>query len=256
MLLSEELKFAFIHVPKCGGTSLRQYFRAMPGIHNPLAEIRGQIPFPTDPNHVQMAVLRDHAPDLLDRIAACTSYAVLRDPVSRFPSALAQHCKMFREQGMDEMSLSDLRRVTDEAIAHLQSGEVVRDRRYIHFERQTAFTHLDGVQVVTRLFRLDNQAGLADDVAETTGYRAPALNESNQSASFRNATLERIRLGFPQPVKRVLRDHLPLGLKKSINRMFFRPNLTEDRRATILTPETRAFIAEHYAADFKAYDAA
>lgn len=255
MLLSSELNFAFVHVPKCGGTSLRESFRNMPGLHNPLAAARAAIPFETDPNHVQLCVLRDHAPDLLARIGACSSYALLRDPVARFPSAVAQHCKMFHGVEAGALSASDLGEVTRAAIAYLRTEDPVRDRRYIHFERQVRFTHLDGRQVVTRLYRLDAQAALIEDVAATTGYRAPSLNESNASVGFRNAALQRIRMGVPRPLKRLARDHMPLAGKRAIDRLFFRPSLTDTRLEAILTPETRTFIAEFYAEDFAAFRA-
>lgn len=253
MLLSSELNFAFLHVPKCGGTSLRESFRGMPGLHNPLAEVREAIPYETDPNHVQLCLLREYAPGLMARLVPCTSYAMLRDPVARFPSALAQHFKMFHDTDLGKLSLADVRAATATAIDYLAANDPVTDRRYIHFERQVRFTHLDGRQVVDRLFLLDDQAALVDDVAVTTGYRAPSLNESNTSASFRNETLQKIRLGFPQPVKRLLRDYMPLAGKRAIDRMFFRPSLTQARRDAILSAETRAFITAHYAEDFAAF---
>ena len=257
MLLSPDLNFAFVHIPKCGGTSLRDSFRGMPGIGNPLAAARAAIPFETDPNHVQLCLLRDHAPELLAQIEACTSYALLRDPVARFSSAVAQHCKMFHGgRGRGAFDVSELGEVTRAAIACLRAGDLVRDRRYIHFERQLRFTHLDGRQVVTRLYRLDAQAALVADVAATTGYRAPSLNESNASVGFRNAALQRIRMGVPRPLKRLARDHIPLTGKRAIDRLFFRPSLTPDKVAAILTPGTRAFIAEFYAEDLALHDAA
>lgn len=255
MLLSSDLNFAFVHVPKCGGTSLRESLRGMPGIGNPLAEARSAIPFETDPNHVQLCLLRDHAPDLLARLGACTSYALLRDPVARFPSALFQHCKMFHGVEAGALSPADLAEVTRAAIAYLRAEDLVRDRRYIHFERQVRFTHLDGRQVVTRLFAVDAQAALIADVAATTGYHAPSLNESNAAVGYRNAALQRLRLGLPRPLKRLARDHLPLAGKRAIDRLFFRPSLTRDRLEAILTPETRAFIAEFYAEDMAAFRA-
>jgi len=254
MLLSTEFDFAFVHIPKCGGTSLRDSFRNMPGLHNPLTDARSAIPFETDPNHVQLCVLRDHAPGLLAHLEACTSYAVLRDPVERFPSALAQHCKMFQGTDLGDLSIPEIRELTEAAIAYLRSEDPVRDRRYIHFERQVRFTHLDGRRVVDRLFRLNDQAALVADVAATTGYRAPSLNESNAAANFRSATLQKIRLGFPRPIKRLVRDHMPLAGKRAIDQLFFRPSLTQDRLEAILTPDVRNFIADHYAEDFKIHD--
>jgi hypothetical protein len=255
MLLSPEFNFAFVHVPKCGGTSLRDSLRGMPGIGNPLPEALSAIPFETDPHHVQLSLLRDHAPDLLEQIETCTSYALLRDPVSRFPSAVAQHCKMFLGVEAGALSTSDLEKVTRAAITHLVDDDLVLDRRYIHFERQVRFTHLDGRQVVKRLFLVNAQAALIEDIESCVGYRAPSLNKSNAAVGFRSSVLRRVRLGFPRPLKRLARDHLPLNAKRMIDRLFFRPSLTADKIAAILSPETLAFIDRFYAEDFNSFRA-
>lgn len=256
MLMSDELKFVFVHVPKCGGTSLRASLRRLEGMQNPLAEQIASMPFTPDRNHQQLAIIRDFRPDVFDRIQRYQSFAVLRDPVSRFPSALAQHHKIFRDGDIGDLSIPELKALTSEVISVLRSDDLVRNRRYIHFERQSRFTHLDGVQVVRNLFRLEHQAALVAEISKVTGTLASPPGESNKSHKFRGPVARAFRLGIPKPVKAALKRHLPVATRRRIDKAFFQPSVTEDKMAAILSPGTLSFIEEFYDEDFGHYKAA
>jgi hypothetical protein len=163
---------------------------------------------------------------------------------------------MFRDGDISDLSLAELKALTAEVISVLRSDDLVRTRRYIHFEKQSRFTHLNGVQVVRNLFRLEHQAALVAEIAKVTGALGSSLNESNKSQNFRNPLARALRLGIPGPVKAVLRRHLPLAAKRRIDKAFFQPSLTEERMAAILSPETLSFIEEFYEEDFDYYKAA
>jgi hypothetical protein len=251
MLLSDELKFIFVHVPKCGGTSLRNSLGDMPGVGNPIAVPAAAMPFTNDRNHLQMRHLKAYYPDTFAKFERYDSFAIARDPVSRFPSSLVQHHKMFHEGRFEALSLGDVRDLTAQIVARLKAGDAAHDKRLIHFERQTSFTHLDDEQIVANVFRLNNLDGLAGEVARRTGYAIPSLNDTNKAHAFRSAPARALRLAVPRSAKAVLRRHLPLSAKRAIDRVFFRPVLGDKMRDAILTPKVRAFIEDFYERDFE-----
>lgn len=253
MLLSDELKFIFVHVPKCGGTSLRNSLGDMPGVGNPIARPAAGMPFENDRNHLQMRHLREFFPDTFAKFGRYDSFAIAREPFSRFPSSFVQHHKMFHAGRFEDLSLGDVRDLTAQIIGKLKAGEAACDARLIHFERQVRFTHLDEDRIVGDIFRLNNLDGLAREVARKTGYAIPSLNDTNKAHAFRSAPARALRLAVPRSAKALLRRHLPLSAKRAIDRVFFRPVLGDKMRDAILTPEVRAFIEGFYEKDFELY---
>ncbi|MGX9857185.1 hypothetical protein ACR03S_17415 (plasmid) [Limimaricola variabilis] len=273
MKYSADKNLFFVHVPKCAGLSI---YRGLDPIadfpwaafarDNGLseAEMRARVtPFgyPHDrlgeihQAHIPLPILARDFPRCFALLARSTSFAVLRDPRSRFVSALRQHLREF--DGIGALSITDdmLRAAAIRVRDWLAHREVFADLRYIHFTRQSDYVMLDGRQVVDRLFAIEDlprlEAWLHDSYGAPRFLAAPTNQSRQPKRWFRHA----------QPVVRALsRNVLPQPLRAALRPLWLRSGLYEtasqgyDRLA--FDAETEAFIAERYAQDARLHAAA
>ena len=109
MIVSDRHKFAFIHIPKCAGTTVRNRitpYDDLGGAHHERVEDHPVLG-PTDFVHLPLYTLRDHFPEEFDKVRRYWSFAVLRNPKSRFFSAVAQRVRMYRGNGVQLRQLSE-----------------------------------------------------------------------------------------------------------------------------------------------------
>ncbi|NHN89145.1 sulfotransferase family 2 domain-containing protein [Acetobacter conturbans] len=128
MIVLEDEKTIILHTPKCGGKALRQAFSsiASEGPWWDWTWLRATGEW-VDQAHVPLDVLRQTK--LWDYIENYTIIAVVRDPLPRFMSSLAEHMRQHRKR--------DVLQVLDE----LDEVRISHDPRYIHFIPQNRFTH-------------------------------------------------------------------------------------------------------------------
>lgn len=88
MIISDTYRFAFIHIPKCAGTTVRQYFDK----YDQKAIESGLKSHPEfgvfDYNHIPLHVLHYFFLTEYEKVRAYYSFAILRDPFARFPSSV------------------------------------------------------------------------------------------------------------------------------------------------------------------------
>src|SRR5215468_7000541 len=107
MIICDDRQFAFVHIPKCAGTSIRRALRQ--------ADTTGEAFFRIADHpvmglvhlaHLTLADLAEHYPDTLAQIARYRSMAIVRDPVERFYSAVFQRLREFKEVPQSAISPS------------------------------------------------------------------------------------------------------------------------------------------------------
>ena len=93
MILLNEKKVAFIHIPKNGGTSIRAYLNTMDEVVYNEAEdtffVLGDDKF--DKNHITLDMLHENFKTAFDLIKQYNSFCILRDPRERFYSSINQY---------------------------------------------------------------------------------------------------------------------------------------------------------------------
>src|SRR5215469_2320355 len=114
MIIDDEHRVAFVHIPKCGGTSVRRQLAALDSCRGFFYDRRdhdalGRL----DYCHIPLAFLAAHFRDAFDKVAAYSAFALVRDPHSRFVSATFQRLALF----------GGVRRTTATASEALQEAE-------------------------------------------------------------------------------------------------------------------------------------
>lgn len=252
MIISDRHRLAFVHIPKCAGSSVRRQIAAFDDAGGAFADVRphdglGWI----DHGHIPLAVLQSHFPEVLEKLRAYTTYALIRDPLARFGSALRQTLHFYEGRTPAEMSAAELRGHTERLIARLRAGEAPLDPKLIFFARQTDFVDLDGERIADRLFPVERTADLIRELSQRLGTPLDPERRANRDLSFRLPALVRpayalnalfFRHAPPWLHERIKRAVVPLLTRgTSATRQL---GLTEDRTV-------RDFVADHYAADIR-----
>lgn len=256
MIISDHHEFAFIHIPKCAGTNVRN--RLLPydnlnGAHTERVEDHPVLG-PTDFVHLPLYTLRDHFPAEFDKVQRYWSFAVLRDPKSRFFSAVAQRVRMYRGAVLRELSEDQIASEISAAIADLQDRQGRLPPDLIHFQRQVDYVMLDGRQVIGNLYMTSEVDRLLADLAARVGIETlpetdlMSVYAENRTMVYKNHALrvliEKLR---PSPGSPVL-SLIPESVKKRIRSTVYTPSGNQfDTVAERIGVDD--FIASYYADD-------
>ncbi len=260
MIISDTHRFAFVHIPKTAGSSIRhalmpydqrraRYYDRMVADHPGLGRV--------DHHHLPLAVLAAHFPDDFACLRDYRSYAVTRDPIERFPSALAQRLLMYRGKRLEELDNAETAVEIDLVLDRLgrhDSAAPITDPEFVHFARQVDYTHLDGVQVVQRILPLDATETMLAELQGLIGERLET-KVVNRRMQFANPALNRMSSGLQRRLEAAIPLSVWLPVSHRIRDTFRAMGLfysSTSRPKPVFRSETvTAFIAEHYVADFE-----
>ncbi|MEL7090178.1 MAG: sulfotransferase family 2 domain-containing protein [Pseudomonadota bacterium] len=141
MIISEKHAFAFIHIPKCAGTSIRSMITAAD------PDRFQQWGWNWMPRHQRYGdtahmPLIDLAPHLLAQVRDYRAITVVRDPLDRFFSSVEQHFSQHDYRA---------RKSVEEFVFELNTTNIRYDPAYVHFCPQHYFiaigpkTHVDDI---------------------------------------------------------------------------------------------------------------
>ena len=250
MIISDQQAFAFVHIPKCAGTSVRRALRAIDSTGAAFFDIAdhpvmGRVHLA----HLTLADLAAHYPEALDKVQRYRSMAIVRDPFDRFQSAIFQRLREFKRVPQSAITPAMVEAEGQAVIATLDRAAARLDLEHVHFNRQADFIELGGAAIVRDVFPLSDMAAVARHVARTTGI------EIGQEP--RNTTTQ---LRFPalRPVQRLLRDRYA-QIVPSESRKWLRQKMTDvgfyqpvpKERVARAGGATERFIRDYYARDFE-----
>ena len=254
MIISDRHSFAFVHIPKCGGTSVRHMLR---GYSDQSIEFEGlmhhwdwgqrdwYLSNQVDLMHLPLQALERHFPAAFRRVASYRSFAVVRDPRDRFVSALRERMVRYANRELVDVSPRTISRVLDTVLRTLESGaEPWRRWQLVHFQRQRDYVELDGQRVVQRLYPLSEVARMAEDVGALIPEQSAGLSVKHENRAARAATRrptllrKRKRKVTNNSVMQFLRrlDISPPAGERSLEIVFGRPGI-------------ESFVKDYYAAD-------
>lgn len=250
MIICDDRKFAFIHIPKCAGTSVRHALRPF--------DTTGEAFFRIDEHpamgavhlaHLTLADLARYFPDTFDKVICYRSMAIVRDPVDRFYSAVFQRLREFKEIAQSAITQEKIEAEAHGVIAYLENTPGRLDLEHVHFNRQCDFIELAGESIVRNVFPVADMAGAVRHIESLSGVNLDIVQK--------NPTTE-LRFGALRPMQRMLRAR-------------YARMVPADRRARIRERMTRAgfykavpkqqfldpdgpidrFIRDYYARDFE-----
>src|SRR5262249_37708599 len=144
MIISDNHRFVFVHVPKCAGTSVRRALREIDTSGGQFWRIgehpeMGAVHFA----HLTLVDLAQYYPEAFAKIRDYRSMAILRDPRDRFFSAVYQRLREFRLIGQSAITSAMVEAEAAAVRRYLEAAPERLDLEHVHFNRQCDFIELD-----------------------------------------------------------------------------------------------------------------
>ncbi|WP_120077443.1 sulfotransferase family 2 domain-containing protein [Aurantiacibacter odishensis] len=267
MIINDATRTAFIHIPKCAGTTVRLALEQHDDHEADL--VAGMTPHPVleltyspdggetyiDIHHITLGQLQQFFPEVMAKIRAYSAFALVRDPAGRLVSAVTQRLKQFHAipvQDLPPQALADaLSKAFDELDAlFARSPNLPPD--YIHFQPQVDFIDLGDERIVQNLYPTHDLAALEADLVEHFGPEEIAF----ESFSGKRANASKVhRFGWLQDMvtkhgglAKGIKRSLPEGLKPGLKRALYRDR-GDALASTFDKMQVEQFLARHYAKD-------
>jgi hypothetical protein len=264
MIIDDEHRFAFVHNPKCGGTSVRNqlhHLDSYAGKFGNAADGSGVSHKRRHPQlgliaytHIPLAFVETHFPEEYSKLIEYETFVLVRDPYSRFSSAVFQRLAEFGQIPRSEITPKRALQEAERVAKWLERRSEFCDIEYIHFAQQVSFVDVGEQRVSNHAFAIEDVDHFATAVQQATGVRFDVTVRDNANFVLppEAASLKRVL----KPLYRRLttwkfRQRL-LSLSRSHNLQDPSPHY-----ATLLQdPSVRAFVESYYSDDFQLYNEA
>ena len=254
MIISDQKKIVFIHIPKCGGTYVRHklvHLDDRQGAYTSRLERHpdlGLLNFV----HMPLKTLRDHFPAEYECVTSYFSFAILRDPRDRFASSVAQYCNRYSATLFKHHTRVTLQRQVSELIGQLTQLDNLcpGDRlpaELIHFQRQSDYTHIDGEQVLSRLVFLKDVDEFLAALLGSEDLRDVDRTQSNETKIYRNQAIKALA-SIGGKLAPGVAQRLPASMSSWIHKSLYR-GVNNHFDSVFSNADVAAFIAEYYALD-------
>lgn len=248
-IICDEKNFAFLHVPKTGGTSFGRQIASQTAhdalFYGGVQKDRELGEFYRD--HLTLSMYAKHYPQTLEKLRSYTAYAIIRDPYARFKSAFAQFSRV---TGAGEVS-----QVPPAQVETLLLGTMDKLKNHraseldlIYFRPVHSFAVLNGVPVVDRLYHIKAADKLADELKERFSIVLDTASRQRVTPQYDRQKFKRYaRL---QPAAERLIPPLALAwIKDGIKRAISVQQDPEFDRI-LAKHDTRGFVSDYYKDDY------
>lgn len=263
MIINHDFRIAFLHIPKCAGTTVRRPLESLNQWQEAGPPWRRAHPNlgMVDYAHLPLAVLRAHFPDAFASVVDYRAFALVRDPYSRFASSVSERIRWGEGALLAKLSPAELKKSLDESIDYLSrqpSSSCCLPLGYIHFQRQSDYIVLDGEPLVDAVYPVERVAQLREEVGACIGAAGSKMPEFAASPPHANAALmyrnEGLRCAHRVvgPLMARLRRVLPASASKRMDRWMY---VHRDQCAHSLfeSEYVRDFVSSYYADDLELY---
>lgn len=258
MIISDKYQFAFVHIPKCAGTTVRTPLQRMDDCdgfftsrvdHHPDLGLLDYV-------HIPLFTLRDYFSSEFEKVQNYWSFAVMRDPHSRFASSISQRLKKYRNQPIQNCSAVEIKEEIKRSIDFLENQLRYNHHlpaEYIHFQKQVDYILLDGKQIVDDLYTVDEVDLLLAAVSKRVGCNLCAggndgqMPQDNRSMVYRNE-LFRLLMKSTRPVTRLAARTLSENSRQKLRNMIY---IRRDQRleSVFSSDYVQDFIQNYYQDD-------
>jgi hypothetical protein len=256
MIISEQFGFAFVHIPKCAGMYVQKYLGMFDDYK--LEHYSNQGPTSLAKlklSHYSLERMSISLPEQFEQICRLESFALVREPTSRFISSTFQY---LRE---NYKSTYFLRLLVPWHMNRLipvlcNSNLSFLPTQYIHFTPQTCYINFNSIQVVQNLYLIDDASKMVRRIlTDKIGREDPELALESAFHQSRGSDLS-IRERIPKFVWKLLPKRLAKRFSDlAANQISRRSTLLYDalEREVANNPRIQELIHQIYASDIKLY---
>ena len=256
MLVSQRHKAAFVHIPKCGGSTIRQQFSGISDIEK---DFTGPFDHPemgrVRLGHLPLWALREHYPDAFAALTTCRIHALTRDPFDRFESAVSEYLYHQETKRINEFTADEVLTFARDIIENVSKTEKLTALKYCHFIRQSEFVFLDGAQVVEAVYPLSKINRLIKDLGAATDTDAATGLHSNQTLDFKIKGSEKTLRRLSGMSKQLLPMKLHARAKKWVKSLITQQG-SKHKGFSRKNAEISDFITAYYAQDIALFESA
>ncbi len=267
MIINDSKRLVFVHIPKCAGTTVRnaiQNYDETGGrftLRVDYHDILGRI----DYVHIPLFILRQYFSDEYRKVVDYNSYAIVRDPYSRFASSFSQYLRRSGSGEIQSQTMSDIKTGVDKAIGVLQrhvAPQAYLPYEYIHFQRQIDFLYDQDVRIIKNIYDTSEVVEILADLNGRLGEAfdksrvglLPNVPKANEGLVYRSAWIGKLmELSLPL-VKIVKKSRFKRVIKASAHRLLYVPR-DEKLKNVFGSQYAREFVDMYYAADIALYNA-
>lgn len=256
MIISDRYRFAFLHIPKCAGTYVKEKIKKYDDTNGKFSRIEhvsglGDI----DLTHIPLSTLENYFKTEYNKLDAYDTFAVVRDPYHRFPSSISQRIKMYKGKNLNSLSKKELIEEVDEAIRVLErySGNSL-PASLIHFQRQVDYIYNGKRKVVEHLYADKSVIRLLNDISDIVDepIYAEKKERYNEAVVYRNAFLESAFELVKPFAKKIIPPQLKTKSKLLSRKLFYVHR--DERYADIFESNyVNDFVGSYYNEDISMY---
>lgn len=253
MLISQKHQIGFIHIPKCGGSTIRHQFKDM-GDTEPHFSGRhhhpdlGRIFL----GHLPLWAVRDYYPHAFGMLQDYALFAICRDPYARFESAVSQYLHFHHGKRINDFPYDKVLQFTQEIITYLSATPRPISADYCHFIPQSHYIELDGQRMVYNLYPMTQIPQLTERLSGITGIAAATGLQSNETLAFKIKGSETALRRISGLTRRLMPIRLYAPIKAAAKRALVRKG-SQHKGFALREAGVRDFVASYYARDIVIY---
>ena len=255
MILNDTYKLAFVHIPKCAGTTLRSRIGFLEERNDFYMNVNVHPEAgPLDYGHLPLGVLRDFFNEDFEKISSYWSFAIVRDPYKRFPSSVGQYLRQHSTTPLYSLTIEKIEAEVVKLIKLLESGATHTDAQMALFLPQVDFINLGGKQIVSDVFHVGELDQVIDMVSKRIGKELPAFEKGerqNQSYVYKNSGI-RILMNLVRPIVGEVVGNLPETWRHSLRKALY-GDAEKALEAVFQLQPVKDFVTQFYALDIALY---